>query len=153
MIIRTSCSRDVRPSWSIRLKVTTNSQRANWQCRWWLQVPPHLLGAGAGLVSDGGSIHIQSADTRRGHQEAGLGSGCGWAMSSRLTDYDSSWGHGYLRNAVGIGVVAQGDSPRAGYGPGITLIMTSASGDIAPMVSAGREFAGSDFAKWMPPSC
>ena len=28
-----------------------------------------------------------------------------------LSDYDSSWNHGYLRNAVGIGVIAQGDSP------------------------------------------
>jgi hypothetical protein len=46
------------------------------------------------------------------------------------------WGHGYLRGAVGIGVVGQGDSPRAGYGPGLTLLMTSASGGIRPMPSA-----------------
>ncbi len=97
--------------------------------------PPHLLGAGAGLVSDGGSIHIQTAD-RGALQEAGLDQlRLGDVVA--LTDYDSSWNHGYLRNAVGIGVVAQGDSPRAGYGPGVTLIMTSASGNIAPLVTPG----------------
>ena len=100
------------------------------------QVPPHLLGAGAGLVSDGGSIHISRLPTAPPCATLAC-TNCGWAMSWRLTDYDSSWNHGYLRNAVGIGVVAQGDSPRAGYGPGITLVMTSAGGNIAPMLSPG----------------
>ncbi len=98
-------------------------------------VPPHLLGAGAGLFSDGGSIHIQTADSdavkQAGLDQLRLGD------VVALTDYDSSWNHGYLRNAVGIGVIAQGDSPRAGYGPGISLIMTSQSGDIAPMITPG----------------
>ena len=98
-------------------------------------VPPHLLGAGAGLFSDGGSIHIQTADSDA-VKEAGLDQlRLGDVVA--LTDYDSSWNHGYLRNAVGIGVIAQGDSPRAGYGPGISLIMTSQSGDIAPLVTPG----------------
>ena len=97
--------------------------------------PPHLLGAGAGLFSDGGSIHIQTADADA-VKEAGLDElRLGDVVA--LSDYDSSWNHGYLRNAVGIGVIAQGDSPRAGYGPGISLIMTSQSGDIAPLVTPG----------------
>ena len=116
------------------LEVTTNSE-GKLAVPVVAAVPPHLLGAGAGLVSDGGSIHIQSAD-RDAVTKAGL-DGLRLGDVVALADYDSSWGHGYLRNAVGIGVVAQGDSPRAGYGPGITLIMTSASGDIAPMVSPG----------------
>ena len=99
------------------------------------RVPPHLLGAGAGLDSEGGSIHIRTAD-REAVKEAGLDKlRLGDVVA--LGDYDSSWNHGYLRNAVGIGVVAQGDSPRAGYGPGITLLMTSASGGIAPLVTPG----------------
>ncbi|MFC1960669.1 DUF4438 domain-containing protein [Chloroflexota bacterium] len=98
-------------------------------------VPSHLLGAGVGLTSEGGSLHIQTADTEALHA-AGLGElRLGDVVA--LTDYDSSWSHGYLRNAVGIGVVAQGDSPRTGYGPGVTLLMTSASGDIAPTVADG----------------
>ena len=116
------------------LEVTTNSE-GKLSVPVVASVPPHLLGAGAGLVSDGGSIHIQTAD-RNALKEAGLDElRLGDVVS--LTDYDSSWNHGFLRNAVGIGVVAQGDSPRAGYGPGISLIMTSAGGNIAPMVTPG----------------
>jgi hypothetical protein len=97
-------------------------------------VPAHLLGAGSGLTSEGGSIHIQTAD-RAALAAAGLDRlRLGDVVA--LGDYDSVWGHGYLRGAVGIGVVGQGDSPRAGYGPGLTLLMTSASGGIRPMPSA-----------------
>ena len=99
------------------------------------QVPPHLLGAGAGLYSDGGSIHIQTAD-RSAVKEAGL-DGLRLGDVVALQDYDSSWNHGYLRGAAGIGIIAQGDSPRAGYGPGISLIMTSAGGNIAPLLTPG----------------
>lgn len=98
-------------------------------------IPPHLLGAGAGLTSEGGSLHIQSAD-REALKEAGLDNlRLGDVVA--LADYDSSWNHGYYRGAVGIGVIGQGDSPRSGYGPGVTLIMTSASGGINPVVSPG----------------
>lgn len=98
-------------------------------------VPPHLLGAGAGLTSEGGSLHIQSQD-RAALREAGLDSlRLGDVVA--LLDYDSSWNHGYLRGAVGIGVVGQGDSPRSGYGPGVTLLMTSMSGGINPVVTPG----------------
>jgi hypothetical protein len=97
-------------------------------------VPAHLLGAGAGLTSEGGSIHIQTAD-KKALAEAGLDKlKLGDVVA--LGNYDSGWNHGYLRGAVGIGVVAQGDSPRAGYGPGLTMLMTSAAGGIAPLLSS-----------------
>jgi hypothetical protein len=98
-------------------------------------VPPYLLGAGAGLSSEGGSIHIQTAD-RAALGEAGLDA-LRLGDIVALADYDGAWNHGYRRGAVGIAVVGQGDSPRAGYGPGLTLLMTSASGGIAPQLSAG----------------
>jgi hypothetical protein len=102
-------------------------------------VPPHLLGAGAGLTSEGGSLHIQTQD-RAELARAGLDSlRLGDVVA--LSDFDSSWNHGYLRGAVGIGVIGQGDSPRAGYGPGITLIMTSMKGGIAPVVQPGVNIA------------
>ncbi len=97
-------------------------------------VPPHLLGAGAGLGSEGGSIHIQTAD-KKAVAEAGLDNlRLGDVVA--LGEYDSGWNHGYLRGAVGIGVIAQGDSPRAGYGPGITMLMTSPAGGIEPLLSS-----------------
>ncbi|PJF26904.1 MAG: hypothetical protein CUN53_06075 [Phototrophicales bacterium] len=43
--------------------------------------------------------------------------------------------------AVGIGVIGQGDSPRSGYGPGITLLMTSMTGGINPVVTSGVNIA------------
>ncbi|RPI96038.1 MAG: DUF4438 domain-containing protein, partial [Chloroflexi bacterium] len=98
-------------------------------------VPPHLLGAGAGLTSEGGSLHIQTQD-REALREAKLDHlRLGDVVA--LADYDSRWNHGYLRGAVGIGVVGQGDSPRAGYGPGITLLMTATGGEIEPIVTQG----------------
>jgi Domain of unknown function (DUF4438) len=96
-------------------------------------VPPHLLGAGAGLDSEGGSVHIQTTD-KKALQEAGLDTlRLGDVVA--LENYDSRYQHGFLRGAVGIGVIGQGDSPRAGYGPGITVIMTSGQGGIAPKLS------------------
>jgi hypothetical protein len=98
-------------------------------------VPPHLLGAGAGLSSEGGSLHIQTKDTAE--LKAAHLDGLRLGDVVALADYDSSWGHGYLRGAIGVGVIGQGDSPRAGYGPGITLLMTSTQAGIAPVVTPG----------------
>ena len=42
-----------------------------------------------------------------------------------LEDTDSRYNHGYLRGARAIGVVASTDGPRAGYGPGIAILMTA----------------------------
>lgn len=102
-------------------------------------VPPHLLGAGAGLTSEGGSLHIQTQD-RAAVAAAGLDK-LRLGDIVALQDFDSSWNHGYLRGSVGIGVVGQGDSPRAGYGPGVTLLMTSQSGDIEPVVTGSVNIA------------
>lgn len=94
-------------------------------------VPAHLLGAGAGLTSEAGSIHVQTVD-----QEALAAAGLDKLRLGdvvALEDFDSRYSHGYMRGATGIGVVGQGDSPRPGYGPGVTLIMTSHDGAIAPV--------------------
>jgi len=91
-------------------------------------VPAHLVGAGAGLTSEGGSLHIQSTD-RAELAKAGLD-------KLRLGDVvaientDSRYNHGYLRGAMGIGIVGQTDGPRAGYGPGLTVVMTAPKGEL-----------------------
>jgi hypothetical protein len=98
------------------------------------KVPAHLVGAGAGLTSEGGSLHIQTTDraeiASRGLDQLRLGD------IVALEDYDSRYQHGYLRGAVGIAVVGQTDGPRAGYGPGMTLLMTDTSGQIEPVVQS-----------------
>jgi hypothetical protein len=101
--------------------------------------PSHLLGAGAGLASDGGSLHIQTVD-KEALAAAGLDTlRLGDVVA--LQDFDSRYSHGFFRGAVGIGVVGQGDSPRPGYGPGLTLLMTSFDGKIAPVVDARANLA------------
>ena len=125
-----SCS----PEFLENLEVTTNSA-GKLSVPVVAIVPPHLVGAGAGLTSEGGSLHIQTQD-RAALREAGL-DGLRLGDVVALADTDSSWNHGYLRGAVGIGVIGQGDSPRAGYGPGITLLMTSVSSGIEPVITPG----------------
>ena len=91
-------------------------------------IPAHLMGAGLGLTSDGGSIHIQSTD-RRVLAELGLDQ-LRLGDLVALEDTDSRHNHGYLRGARGIGVVASTDGPRAGYGPGIAILMTAPGGQM-----------------------
>lgn len=99
------------------------------------RVPAHLVGAGAGLTSEGGSLHIQTTD-RAAVAEAGLD-------KLRLGDVvaventDSRYNHGYLRGALSIGVVGQTDGPRAGYGPGLSIIMTAPKGKLGAFDAPG----------------
>jgi len=87
------------------------------------EVPALLIGAGSGLVSESGSVQIQSDDAAAlaefGLDELRLGDVVG------IRDYDSRWGNGYLSGAAALGIVAHGDSPRAGYGPGLTIVATA----------------------------
>jgi Domain of unknown function (DUF4438) len=103
-------------------------------------VPPELMGAGAGLTSEGGAICIQSMDrgalARHGLDKLRLGD------IVAVADYDSSFGHGYKKGSVSLGVVSATDSIRAGYGPGVTLLMTAPGGGLDPMVVEGINLAG-----------
>lgn len=42
-----------------------------------------------------------------------------------LQDCDNTYGRGYLKGAVSIGVVVHSDCIKAGHGPGITTIISS----------------------------
>ncbi|MGQ0549474.1 MAG: DUF4438 family protein [Armatimonadota bacterium] len=102
-------------------------------------VPPELMGAGSGLSSDGGVLDIQTGD-------ADLLAAAGLA-SLRLGDIvafqdcDATFNSGYHKGAVSVGVISQGDSHRAGFGPGVTLLLTSRAGAIRPMVQSGVNIA------------
>jgi len=102
-------------------------------------LPDFLVGAGAGLTSEGGSLHMQSTD-RAALKEAGLD-------NLRLGDLvavqntDSRYNHGYLRGAMSIGVVGQTDGPRSGYGPGLTIIMTAPKGQLGAYNDASANIA------------
>lgn len=95
-------------------------------------IPPHLVGAGAGLTSESGSIHLQTSDLKEVKKykidKLKLGDIVG------LLSYDSRYQHGYLENFIGIAVVGQTNGPRAGYGPGLTLLLTGPTKLVEPNI-------------------
>ncbi len=96
--------------------------------------PSVLAGAGAGLGSEAGALNLQTSDPEllatNGLDDLRFGD------IVAVTDWDSRYGHGFLRGSVAVGVVCQGGSFRSGYGPGIAVIMTSKQGMIEPVVTA-----------------
>ena len=97
--------------------------------------PSTLAGAGAGLGSENGALNLQTSDPAL-FAPAGLDD-LRFGDLVAVADWDSRYGHGYLRGALAIGVVCQGGSFRSGYGPGIAVIMTSKTGRIQPVVTPG----------------
>ena len=103
------------------------------------RVPAHLAGAGLGLTSEGGSLHMQSTD-RAELARLGL-DGLRLGDLVALEDTDSRYNHGYLRGAMAIGVVCATDGPRAGYGPGIAVMMTAPAGQLGAFIAASANIA------------
>jgi hypothetical protein len=95
-------------------------------------VPSVLAGAGAGLGSENGALNLQTSDPNL-FEEAGLGE-LRFGDLVAVSDWDSRYGHGYLRGATTIGVVCQGGSFRSGYGPGIAVLMTCKTPALQPLV-------------------
>ena len=102
-------------------------------------VPPHFVGAGLGLTSEGGSLHIQSTD-RAVLAELGLDK-LRLGDLVAVQDTDSRYNHGYLRGALSIGIVGQTDGPRPGYGPGMTIVLTAPAGQLGWYEDAASNIA------------
>jgi hypothetical protein len=103
------------------------------------RIPAHLAGAGLGLTSEGGSLHMQSTD-RAELARLGL-DGLRLGDLVALDDTDSRYNHGYLRGAMSIGVLCATDGPRAGYGPGIAVLMTAPAGQLGAFIDASANIA------------
>lgn len=103
------------------------------------RIPAHLIGAGLGLTSEGGSLHMQSTD--RAALEALKLDSLRIGDLVALEDTDSRFNHGYLRGALAIGVIGTTDGPRAGYGCGITVLMTSPAGQLGCFIDAAANIA------------
>ena len=103
------------------------------------RIPAHLAGAGLGLTSEGGSLHMQSTDRE---ELASLGlDGLRLGDLVAIEDTDSRFNHGYLRGAMAIGAICSTDGPRAGYGPGIAILMTAPAGELGAFVEPGANIA------------
>jgi hypothetical protein len=102
-------------------------------------VPPELMGAGSGLSSDGGVLDIQTGD-----HDLLMASGLGALRLGDLVafqDCDATINSGYHAGAVSVGVVSQTDSYRAGFGPGVTILLAARDGAIRPVVQPGINLA------------
>lgn len=98
------------------------------------KVPPYLMGSGIGSGNGySGDYDIMTADTeeikRLGLDKLRFGD------LVLLQDCDNSYGRGYLKGAVSIGVVVHSDCVKAGHGPGITTIMVSKTPNIEGVIN------------------
>lgn len=87
------------------------------------KVPPYLMGSGIGSSSAyAGDYDIMTADMdeikRLGLDKLKFGD------LVLLQDCDNTYGVGFLKGAVSIGVIVHSDCVKSGHGPGVTVIMT-----------------------------
>lgn len=97
-------------------------------------VPPHRVGAGAGLDNEGGALSIQGGS----HDEMDALGLVGLRLGDLVafTDYDSTYGHGYFKGGCSIGVVGHTDSVRVGFGPGVTTLFAARTPALVPRIDA-----------------
>jgi hypothetical protein len=98
-------------------------------------LPPEVVGMGSGRVSATTSIALQTNGTGEGLEELRLGD------VVAIHDWDATYYTGYRESAVTVGVVACGDSPILGNGPGVTVLVSAPDGSIVPDVDAGANIA------------
>jgi len=87
-------------------------------------VPAYLMGSGIGsATADRGDYDIMTADKEE-YIRCGLDK-LRFGDIVLLQDCDTSFGRGYLKGAVTIGVVIHSDCTIMGHGPGITTLLTA----------------------------
>jgi Domain of unknown function (DUF4438) len=96
-------------------------------------LPPEVMGMGSGRVSAVTSVALQrGVDGLEGLRLGDL---------VAVSDWDATYYTGYRDGAVTVGVVACGDSPVLGNGPGLTLLLSAPAGFIEPEVDPGANIA------------
>ncbi|NLW78714.1 MAG: DUF4438 domain-containing protein [Ruminococcaceae bacterium] len=103
-------------------------------------VPAHLLGSGIGSPNARrGDIDIMTADTAE-LAAHGLGT-LRFGDIVLLQDCDTSYGRGYLKGAVTVGVVVHSNCLLAGHGPGVTALFTAKTPVIQGILTPGANIA------------
>lgn len=88
------------------------------------EVPAYLMGSGIGSPSAyTGDYDIMTADVDA-IKEFGL-ENLKFGDLVLLRDCDNTYGRGYLKGAVSIGVIMHSDCVKMGHGPGVSTIMTT----------------------------
>ncbi len=104
------------------------------------EVPAHLMGSGIGSsVVARGDYDIMTEDKEElkkwGLDKLRLGD------LVLLRDCDNTYGRGFLKGAVSVGVVIHGDCVWAGHGPGVTIILSSKEGRIKGRIDSRANIA------------
>ena len=102
-------------------------------------LPPEVMGMGSGRVSAVTSIALQRGVPANGADDGLEGLRLGDLVAIR--DWDATYYSGYRDGALTIGVVACGDSPVLGNGPGMTLLLSAPGGFIRPEVDPEANIA------------
>lgn len=96
--------------------------------------PPEVMGMGSGRVSAVTSVALQDG-TDEGLEGLRLGD------LVAVRDWDATYYTGYRAGALTIAVVACGDSPILGNGPGMTLLLSAPAAFIEPEVDPDANIA------------
>lgn len=97
-------------------------------------VPAYLMGSGIGSPNPySGDYDIMTADSNS-VASFNINSLC-FGDFVCLLDCDNTFGRGYLKGAVSIGVVVHSDCVKMGHGPGIMTILSSKKGQINGVIS------------------
>ena len=96
-------------------------------------VPPEIMGSGVGHASERGDYDIQTADRAVLEQHGLANLRLGDLVAIRNQDH--SFGRGYRQGAWVIGSVSHSDCVVPGHGPGVTTLMSSATGKIRPRLA------------------
>jgi hypothetical protein len=103
-------------------------------------VPAAIMGSGLGAnQTQSGDYDIQLFDDavreQYGLDDLRLGD------LVAIIDADHSFGRIYRQGAISVGIVVHTNCVTAGHGPGVTSLMTSASGKITPQIDAKANIA------------
>lgn len=97
-------------------------------------VPAYLMGSGIGSPNPySGDYDIMTAD-KAALMDYDIETLC-FGDFVCLQDCDNTYGRGYLKGAVSIGVVVHSDCVKMGHGPGIMTILSSKDGQIEGFLS------------------
>jgi uncharacterized protein DUF4438 len=122
-----SLSPDLWRAWAPELRDGTVAVRVT------RVLPPEVMGMGSGRVSAVTSVALQrGADELEGLRLGDL---------VAVSDWDATYYTGYREGALTVGVVACGDSPVLGNGPGMTLLLSAPGGLLRPELDAGASIA------------
>ncbi len=103
-------------------------------------IPAELMGSGLGSASAAsGDYDITTAD-REALKKLGIDK-LRFGDIVALENTDNCFGRCFRRGAVSVGVVVHSDCILAGHGPGVTTILSSREGKIAPVVDKRANIA------------